>query len=182
MTTPIDPRTQKPFAYSVELIRPEWHAIDLTYNDTIAKLNSQLSGGSQVLAQSLDNRYWTVYTDESDRSPVYKVFDASTGELSELFVTNPSLNDVTLAKMHGVVIPSRDGMDLVSYLTLPVESDPDEDGRPTEPVPLVMPCRTAQFLASSKSLCMFPAHSSLPAFRKSLPKPVDERKLTCNTP
>ena len=134
----IDPRTHKPFAYSLDLIRPEWHAIDLTYTDTIARLNSQLSGGSQILAQSLDNRYWTIHTDESDRSPVYKVFDASTGELSELFVTNPALNDVTLAKMHGVVIPSRDGMELVSYLTLPVESDPDQDGRPAEPVPLVM--------------------------------------------
>ena len=134
----IDPRSHKPFAYSLELIRPEWHAIDLGYTDTIAKLNSQLTGGSQILAQSLDNRYWTVYTDESDRSPVYKVFDASTGELSELFVTNPKLNQETLAKMHGVVIPSRDGKDLVSYLTLPVDSDPDQDGRPESPVPLVM--------------------------------------------
>jgi dienelactone hydrolase len=137
-TVLIDPRTHKPFAYSLDLIRPEWHAIDLTYTETIAKLNSQLSGGSQVLAQSLDNRFWTVYTDESDSSPIYKVFDASTGELSELFVTNPALNGATLAKMHGVIIPSRDGMELVSYLTLPVESDPDQDGQPAEPVPLVM--------------------------------------------
>jgi len=105
----IDPRTHKPFAYAVDLIRPEWHAIHLEYTDTIEKLNQQLPGGSQVLAQSLDNRFWTVYTDDSDQSPVYKVFDAQTAELSELFVTNPELNDKTLAKMHGVVIPSRDG-------------------------------------------------------------------------
>jgi dipeptidyl aminopeptidase/acylaminoacyl peptidase len=134
----IDPRSHKPFAYSLDLIRPEWHAIDLAYADIIAKLNSQLSGGSQVLAQSLNNQFWTVYTDESDSSPVYKVFDAATGELSELFVTNPELNQQTLSKMHGVVIDSRDGMDLVSYLTLPVESDPDQDGQPENPVPLVM--------------------------------------------
>jgi dipeptidyl aminopeptidase/acylaminoacyl peptidase len=137
-TVLIDPRTHKPFAYSLNFIRPEWLAIDLNYSDTIAKLNSQLTGGSQVLAQSLDNQFWTVYTDESDRSPIYKVFDASTGELSELFVTNPSVNQETLAKMHGVVIPSRDGLELVSYLTLPVESDPDQDGQPASPVPLVM--------------------------------------------
>ena len=49
----IDPRSHKPFAYSLELIRPEWHAIDLGYTDTIAKLNSQLTGGSQILAQPL---------------------------------------------------------------------------------------------------------------------------------
>jgi dipeptidyl aminopeptidase/acylaminoacyl peptidase len=134
----IDPRTHQPFAYALDLIRPEWHAINLEYKDVIAKLNSQLAGGSQVLAQSLDNRFWTVYTDESDTSPVYKVFDAESGELTDLFVTNPALNDLPLAKMHGVVIPSRDGMELVSYLTLPLESDADQDGVPEKPVPMVM--------------------------------------------
>jgi dipeptidyl aminopeptidase/acylaminoacyl peptidase len=134
----IDPRTHRPFAYGLNLIRPEYHAIDINMKDVIARLNSQLSGGSQILAQSLDNRFWTVYTDESDNSPVYKVFDAETGEFTELFVTNPKLNDLQLAKMNGVVIKSRDGKDLVSYLTLPLEADPDQDGTPDKPVPLVM--------------------------------------------
>ena len=134
----IDPRTHEPFAYALDFIRPEWHAISSEYVDVIARLNSQLSGGSQVLAQSLNNQFWTIYTDESDSSPIYNVFDASTGELDELFVTNPRLNEQPLAKMHGVVIQSRDDKELVSYLTLPLESDPDQDGKPTNPVPLVM--------------------------------------------
>ena len=134
----IDPRSHQPFAYAIDLIRPEWKAIHLEYKDVIEKFNSQLPGGSNVLAQSLDNRFWTVYTDDSDQSPVYKVFDAEQAELGELFVTNPKLNDQVLAKMHGVVIPSRDGKDLVSYLTLPVESDPDGNGRPASPVPMVL--------------------------------------------
>jgi dipeptidyl aminopeptidase/acylaminoacyl peptidase len=137
-TVLINPRTHMPFAYALDLIRPEWHAINLDFIDVIARFNSQLSGGSQVLAQSLDNQFWTVYTDESDSSPVYKVFDANTSELTELFVTNPKLNEQTLAKMHGMVIQSRDGNELVSYLTLPVESDPNNNGRPDSPVPLVM--------------------------------------------
>ncbi|MBT8052383.1 MAG: S9 family peptidase [Xanthomonadales bacterium] len=134
----IHPRSHEPIAYALDLIRPVYHALSIDFVETIDRLNSQLTGGSQVLAQSLDNRYWTVYTDESDRSPVYKVFDTTTGALDELFVTNPTLNDFTLAKMHGVIIESRDGKDLVSYLTLPSESDPDGDGLPTAPVPLVM--------------------------------------------
>ena len=134
----IDPRSHKPFAYALDLIRPEYHAISIEFKDVIARFNSQLSGGSQVLAQSLSNQFWTVYTDDSDSSPVYKVFDASSGELSEMFVTNPALNEQPLAKMHGVVIQSRDGLDLVSYLTLPLESDADQDGVPAEPVPMVM--------------------------------------------
>ncbi len=134
----IDPRSHKPFAYALDLIRPEWHAISLEFKDVIAKFNSQLTGGSQVLAQSLSNQFWTVYTDDSVSSPVYKVFDAASGEFSDLFVTNPALNDQPLAKMHGVVIPSRDGMELVSYLTLPLQSDPEQDGVPDSPVPMVM--------------------------------------------
>ena len=35
-------------------------------------------------------------------------------------------------KMHPVVIKSRDGLDLVSYLTLPAGTRPDGDGRPDE--------------------------------------------------
>ncbi len=134
----IDPRSHKPIAYAEDVIRPVYRALGVEFVEIIERLNSQLTGGSQVLAQSLDNRYWTVYTDESDRSPIYKVFDTTTGELEELFVTNPVLNDHPLAKMHGVVIPSRDGKDLVSYLTLPIEADPDGDGRPAQSVPMVL--------------------------------------------
>jgi dipeptidyl aminopeptidase/acylaminoacyl peptidase len=40
--------------------------------------------------------------------------------------------------MRPVVVKSRDGLDLVSYLTLPRASDPDADGVPGTPVPLVL--------------------------------------------
>ena len=134
----LDPRSHKPIAYAEDLIKPVYKAISVELVDIIEQLNNQLEGGSQILTQTLDNRLWTVYSDESDGSPVYKYFDTTTGELHELFVTDPRLEEYTLARMHGEVIKSRDGLDLVSYLTLPVESDPDGDGRPAEPVPMVM--------------------------------------------
>jgi dipeptidyl aminopeptidase/acylaminoacyl peptidase len=40
--------------------------------------------------------------------------------------------------MHPVVIKSRDGLDLVSYLTLPKAADVDDTGRPNEPLPMVL--------------------------------------------
>jgi dipeptidyl aminopeptidase/acylaminoacyl peptidase len=40
--------------------------------------------------------------------------------------------------MHAVVIPSRDSLNLVSYLTLPAGTDPDGDGVPNAPVPMVL--------------------------------------------
>ncbi|TKB46602.1 S9 family peptidase [Thalassotalea mangrovi] len=133
-----DPKSHQPIAYALNKIRPIYFAIDEQMQDTISKLNQQLSGGSQLLAQTLDNRYWTVYTDESDESPVYKVFDTQSGELTDMFVTNPDLEGLPLVKMHGTVIKSRDNMDLVSYYTLPLEADPDQDGKADKAVPMVM--------------------------------------------
>jgi dipeptidyl aminopeptidase/acylaminoacyl peptidase len=37
-----------------------------------------------------------------------------------------------------VVIESRDGLDLVSYLSLPAAADADNDGKPEKPVPMVL--------------------------------------------
>jgi dipeptidyl aminopeptidase/acylaminoacyl peptidase len=41
-------------------------------------------------------------------------------------------------KMHPVVIKSRDGLDMVSYLSLPAAADPDGDGKANAPVPMVL--------------------------------------------
>ena len=40
--------------------------------------------------------------------------------------------------MHAAIIKTRDGLELVCYLTLPPGSDPDGDGRPDKPVPMVL--------------------------------------------
>jgi dipeptidyl aminopeptidase/acylaminoacyl peptidase len=40
--------------------------------------------------------------------------------------------------MHPRVIKSRDGLDLVSYLSLPKASDPDADGKPDKPLAMVL--------------------------------------------
>ena len=40
--------------------------------------------------------------------------------------------------MHTPVIKSRDGLDLVSYLSLPAGSDSDGDGRPDKPLPMIL--------------------------------------------
>ncbi|MBY5991896.1 S9 family peptidase [Ferrimonas balearica] len=134
----IDPQSHKPFAYAEERHRPVWTAIEPGYETDIRNLNAQLSGGAQVLAITQDARYWTVYTDQSDASPIYKMYDRSAGTLTELFVTQPALSGLPLAKMHGVTITARDGLELISYLTLPREADANGDGQADAPVPLVL--------------------------------------------
>jgi dipeptidyl aminopeptidase/acylaminoacyl peptidase len=55
-----------------------------------------------------------------------------------LFSTRPELEEAPLARMHPVVIKSRDGLDLVSYLTLPNAQDADGDGKADKPGPMVL--------------------------------------------
>jgi dipeptidyl aminopeptidase/acylaminoacyl peptidase len=52
--------------------------------------------------------------------------------------TRPDLARYELAPMQALVIKSRDGLDLVSYLTLPPGSDTDGNGLPESPVPMVL--------------------------------------------
>ena len=58
--------------------------------------------------------------------------------MTKFLVTTPQLEGLRLSKMHPVVIKSRDGLDLVSYLSFPPWSDGNEDGRPAQPVPLIL--------------------------------------------
>ena len=55
-----------------------------------------------------------------------------------LFNNRDDLDDYPLVKMHTPVIKSRDGLNLVSYLSLPPGSDPDGDGVPNKPLPMVL--------------------------------------------
>ena len=65
-------------------------------------------------------------------------YDRDAQEAQFLFTHQRELEGLPLAKMHPVVIESRDGLNLVSYYTLPAGSDRDGDGRPDEPLPAVL--------------------------------------------
>jgi dipeptidyl aminopeptidase/acylaminoacyl peptidase len=74
-----------------------------------------------------------------DVGPVrYYLYDRGAKKARYLFNNRPELEGLPLAKMHPVVIRSRDGLDLVSYLTLPAASDLDGDAVPDSPVPMVL--------------------------------------------
>jgi dipeptidyl aminopeptidase/acylaminoacyl peptidase len=66
------------------------------------------------------------------------VYDRGTKSLTQLYVGRPKLEGVALPPVCPVEIRSRDGLSLVSYLTLPVGTDPDGDCRPNAPLPLVV--------------------------------------------
>jgi dipeptidyl aminopeptidase/acylaminoacyl peptidase len=118
--------------------RKHWHILDLTITHDMAYLRTLAAGDIEVISRTLDDRYWIVaYV--MDNGPVrYYRYDREARQAHFLFTNRQALEGLALAKMHPVVLSSRDGLNLVSYYTLPVESDQEGRGRPNTPLPTVL--------------------------------------------
>ena len=130
-----DPRTDEVTAVSAEYLRSEWIAVDPSTGSDLAKLERELDGTIEIWSQSDDDTLWVVAASRPDRPHVWHLFDRRSGKITYLFSARPKLEKVKLAPMHGLVIKSRDGLDLVSYLTLPAT---ETGSRPARPLPMVL--------------------------------------------
>jgi dipeptidyl aminopeptidase/acylaminoacyl peptidase len=134
----VNPETNEPLAYATNYLRKEWFALSDDFADELATLVDSLPGDMSVLGQTQDDRQWIVISDGARDPLTYHVYDRDAGSAIALFTARPELDDKPLNEMHPVVVRSRDGKNLVSYLTLPPHSDPDGDGRPDVAMPMVL--------------------------------------------
>ncbi len=134
----LDPKTNKPLAYAATYERTEWKALDPAVGADLNLLRGLDEGEIAVASFTLDNRQWIVAF-VGDAGPVrYYLFDRDTRKSRFLFCHRPELETAPLSKMHAVRIPSRDGLELVSYLTLPRWADQGGAGRTRTPLPTVL--------------------------------------------
>ena len=125
-------------AIRVDYARAEWRILDPAVQGDFDYLKTVHPGDFVITSRTLDDRVWIV-TYFDDAGPVrYYRYQRAKRQADYLFSNRQALEGVQLAKMHSRVLESRDGLNLVSYLTLPTVSDPDGDGRPTEPLPMVL--------------------------------------------
>lgn len=73
-----------------------------------------------ISSRSDDDRWWTITTDRDTAPSSSWLLDRKTRTLSFLFSARPGLERYELATSWPVSIRARDGLNLVSYLTLPV--------------------------------------------------------------
>lgn len=135
----VDPVTGRVQAVLVEYLRPRWHVLDEAIGADLEALR-KLAGGDEfnVEARTLDDTQWIVSVYGSSRSAGFYRYDRATRSATPWFDTRPALPDAQLQRMHGAEITSRDGKTLPSFYTLPAGSDPDGDGKPSAPVPMVL--------------------------------------------
>jgi dipeptidyl aminopeptidase/acylaminoacyl peptidase len=134
----VDNRTYSPIAYNVDYLKSAWYALDDAAAADLEALAAELGGGLSIVATTDDMSKWVVHEDATDKSGAYYIYDRATRSVSKMLDQRPGLADYQLAPMHALEIESRDGLTLVSYLTLPVGSDSNGDGRPDEALPMML--------------------------------------------
>ncbi|HWU37809.1 MAG TPA: S9 family peptidase [Candidatus Acidoferrum sp.] len=144
-----DPRTdvagvlQHPTTHIVQAVafdytRPEWKVLDPSIQEDLAYLRSVMDGDISITSRTLDDRLWTVAAIVDDGPARFYLYDRREKKASLLFTNRKALEGLPLAKMRPEAIASRDGLDLVSYLTLPVGTDSKRPGRSDRPLPMVL--------------------------------------------
>jgi dipeptidyl aminopeptidase/acylaminoacyl peptidase len=125
-------------AASFNYTRPEWKILDPSIRGDLTYLRTAARGDLLVTSRTLDDRIWTVAAVVDDGPAHFYLYDRSARRVTLLFTHRKTLEGLPLAAMHPEVITSRDGLKLVSYLTLPVGSDTRRTGRPDRPLPMVL--------------------------------------------
>ena len=128
------PVTQAIQAVSFDYERIAWTVLDPEIAPDFEALRTVSEGDFRVVSRSLDDATWIVaYTLDIGPARFYR-YDRKPRRAAFLFTNRPALEGLPLAKMRPLVIRSRDGLDLVSYLTLPVGAG----DQPRKPLPLVL--------------------------------------------
>jgi dipeptidyl aminopeptidase/acylaminoacyl peptidase len=127
----VNPKSHTVEAVSFEPGRRNWKVTDPSVKadfDAIAKLDP---GDFAVTNRDDADRTWLVaFT--SDRGPVkYYAWDRDAKKGTYLFSAQPKLEGLQLSEMKPVVIPTRDGLKMNAYLTLPA-------GLPAKNLPMVL--------------------------------------------
>ena len=134
----VDPATFEVEAYAVDYTRVEWHPLSEAASKDLARLQEAVPGDLSFLAATEDGRQLIVFANAPERPGTYYLYNRDTGAVRTLFDTRPELAEAPLQPMHPLELEARDGLTLISYLTLPPGSDSDGNGRPDAPVPMVL--------------------------------------------
>ncbi|WP_199798099.1 S9 family peptidase [Tsuneonella amylolytica] len=133
-----NPRTGRVEAYSANYLKTEWTALDPNVKASLDWLDSKLDGEFAVTSRTDDDTKWVVANDPLTSPAKAWLYDRTANTLTEFYTARPDLVGAPLQPMHPLEVKARDGKTLVSYLTLPPGSDPDMDGVPNAPVPMVV--------------------------------------------
>jgi dipeptidyl aminopeptidase/acylaminoacyl peptidase len=133
-----DPRTGRAQAYELEYLRREYMPLDDAVAPDLAFLKSQVKGDLTIRSRNDADDKWVVVVDPVSAPAATWLYERKGRKLTKLFTSRPELEGAPLVPMYPQEIKSRDGLNLVSYLSLPAASGADANGKAARPVPMVL--------------------------------------------
>ena len=135
----VHPREKNIQAVAFTYEREKWQVLDESIASDLDRIREVADGEFEIVSRTQDDLHWLVAY-QMDTGPIrYYRYEREDKRFDFLFTNRRDLEGLPLAKMHPVVIKSRDGLDLVSYYTLPIGTHADGNlPRPREPLPMVL--------------------------------------------
>ena len=133
-----DPVTGRVQGYAVNYLKSEAVALDPAIKADVEFLNREIQGQYTITSRTRADDKWLVAVDAVTAPPAVHLYDRKARKLSLLYVSRPELVGAPLVPMQAHEIKSRDGLTLVSYLSVPAQAQPDAQGKPRQPVPMVL--------------------------------------------
>jgi len=118
-------------AVQFNYVTPQWSFVDPKLKTDFENINREAPGFFDLVSRDNADRVWIVASRRSDAPVTYYKFDRGTKKLSRLFTENPALAKFAVAAKKPGIIKTRDGLEIVSYLTIAPGVDPRK-------VPLVL--------------------------------------------
>ncbi len=130
----IHPVEKKVQAAAFTYERKEWHVLDDSIAKDMAYLRNVTDGDMEVVSRTLDDKRWVAAYMIDDGPVRYYLYDREGTKAQLLFTNRKALEGLPLAKMRPAIMRARDGLDMVSYLTLPSWMG----SKPEKPLPMVL--------------------------------------------
>lgn len=133
-----DPRSGRAQAYELEYLKREYMPLDESIAPDLRYLKEHAQGDLTVRSRNDADDKWIVMVDPVSAPAATWLYERKGKRLSKLFTSRPELEGAPLVSMFPQEIKSRDGLNLVSYLSLPKAAGADGSGKPARAVPMVL--------------------------------------------
>ncbi|MDQ6628072.1 MAG: S9 family peptidase [Pseudomonadota bacterium] len=133
-----DPATGRVQAYSVDYLKNEYIALDPRIQADLDFLKHEAQGQFTITSRSEADDKWLVAIDRVTTPVSTWLYERKGRKLTQLYVGRPELVGAPLVPMFTEQIKARDGLALVSYLTLPKGADSARAGHANTPLPMVL--------------------------------------------
>ena len=118
--------------------RKVWQVMDDAVASDLEFLATVSAGDVEIVSRTLDDSCWIVAYLLDDGPVRYYRYLRDSKDAQFLFTNRTALEDLPLVKVNPVTIPARDGLNLVCYYSVPLETDPQQVGSVSEPLPLAL--------------------------------------------